>query len=292
MDHIATSDIVGKYGFIVHGDERAILLIHGISGAPNEMKLFARPFIKAGYTVICPQIAGHCGTYQELKASKWIDWYLSLERALQFLTKNYQEVHIAGLSVGGLLGLKLARNFEESVNSVAVLSPTFFFDGWNISVFKRVLSNLVIHTPLRHFVSFKDVPPYGIKDPVITKLFTQNLAKNGEKSANEIGHMNVPATTFYEIKQVIKSLIPELSQIISPILIVQSIEDDLTSPKNAIFLKNRLTSTQVDCHFIDDCYHVIVMDKKRKQVAEKVLAFHLKAISHTPIRIKVVDGKT
>ena len=47
------------------------LLIHGLGGTPVEMRYIAQGLARAGYTVHVPQLAGHCGTVEELKATTW-----------------------------------------------------------------------------------------------------------------------------------------------------------------------------------------------------------------------------
>ena len=34
---------------------------------------------KSGYTVHCPQLAGHCGSFEELRATGWKDWYATVQ---------------------------------------------------------------------------------------------------------------------------------------------------------------------------------------------------------------------
>ena len=53
------------------GGRLGFLLIHGLGGTPMEMRFVAQGLARAGYTVHVPQLAGHCGTVDDLKATGW-----------------------------------------------------------------------------------------------------------------------------------------------------------------------------------------------------------------------------
>ena len=61
------------------GGRLGFLLIHGLGGTPMEMRFVAQGLARAGYTVHVPQLAGHCGTVDELKATGWQDWCATVE---------------------------------------------------------------------------------------------------------------------------------------------------------------------------------------------------------------------
>ena len=99
-----------------------MLLLHGLCGTPTEMRFVANAMARAGHTVYCPQLAGHCGSEDELKDSTWQDWFASAEEALAEMRKTCSSVIVGGLSTGALLALKLA----------ALLAPARF-RGWRFS---------------------------------------------------------------------------------------------------------------------------------------------------------------
>src|SRR5262245_19529201 len=110
--------------------DAGVLLCHGITGAPAEMKPLVRRLAGAGFTVSCPALAGHCSTLRELKRTRWTDWYATLESALDALREQCSTVFVSGLSMGALLALKLAADHPDTVQGVATLSATFVYDGW------------------------------------------------------------------------------------------------------------------------------------------------------------------
>lgn len=62
------------------GGPQGFLLIHGLGGTPVEMRYIAQGLARAGHSVHVPQLAGHCGTVEELKATTWQHWYESVEQ--------------------------------------------------------------------------------------------------------------------------------------------------------------------------------------------------------------------
>src|SRR5688572_22303919 len=70
--HVARKDgkvmIVQKdYSYYIRGNRVGVLLLHGLAGTPAEMRYVANGMARAGYTVHCPQLAGHCGTEEDIK---------------------------------------------------------------------------------------------------------------------------------------------------------------------------------------------------------------------------------
>ena len=68
--------------FIFERGRAGALLLHGLGGTPVEMRYVAMGLARAGITVSCPQLAGHSGSFEELRDSRWQDWYASAEAAL------------------------------------------------------------------------------------------------------------------------------------------------------------------------------------------------------------------
>src|SRR5262245_66511156 len=95
------------------------LLLHGLGGTPVEMRYVAMGLARAGVTVSCPQLAGHSGSFEELRGSRWQDWYASAEAALDRLRGRCDTVVVGGLSMGAVLALLLAAEREEAVAGAA-----------------------------------------------------------------------------------------------------------------------------------------------------------------------------
>ncbi|HEX3582458.1 MAG TPA: alpha/beta fold hydrolase [Thermoanaerobaculia bacterium] len=265
-----------RYDIFERGGDAGVLLAHGITGAPAEMKPLIRRLARAGFTVSCPAMAGHCATLREMKQTRWTDWYATLEAKLAELQEQCGTIFVSGLSMGALLALKLAADHPESVDGVATLSATFFYDGWNIPQFRqRYLLPIALYTPLRYVYSWHEPAPYGIKDERLRNMIAAVYAGNATQMPEKYGYSEFPAVTILETHRLIKTVKRDLDSITAPLLIVHATEDDMATLKNAHFLGSRVASTDVETFFVDDTYHVLTLDRRKYDVADRVTAFFL-----------------
>jgi carboxylesterase len=278
-------DLLGPIGFIERKGDTAVLLIHGLTGTPAEMKQFGRVMSRKGLTVACPELAGHCASIEALQATKWQDWYQSIEVAFDALRAEYEQVFIAGLSMGALIALIVASKRKTKVAGVILLSTTFFYDGWNVSWFKQTfLLPIVLYSPLKYFLHWEETAPYGIKCERTRAMVAAVLENKDAQTADKIGYFKTPATVILESMRLIKAARKCLSEVISPALIVHSTEDDMASLENAYFVEKNISSDHVETMYIDDTYHVLTLDKRKNDIALRVVSF-CKDITETMIQL-------
>ena len=267
-------EVLGPNGFLEQRGSVGVLLIHGLTGTPAEMKHFGRQLAKKGYSVACPQLAGHCTSIGALKATHWRDWYGSVERAFELMSQTYEKVFVGGLSMGALLALLLAADHKKRVSGVILLSTTFFYDGWNVpKLSRKFLLPLVLHTPLKHFVHWKETSPYGIKCERTRARVAAILSEKSAVTADKIGYFKTPATVILESTYLIRAARNCLSNVITPTLIVHSTEDDIASLKSAHYVSNNIAARHVETYFVDDTYHVLTLDKRKDDIARRVATF-------------------
>ena len=265
---------LGNTGFYEKTGDDVVLLVHGLTGTPAEMRPIAKGLKRRGFSVMCPALAGHCGTLADLRESKWQDWYGTIERAFEALKKEHARVYVSGLSVGALITLLLAKEKGERVDGLGLLSTTFFYDGWNMPRLRRkLILPIVLHSPLRYFLSWDETPPYGIKCER-TRAMVHAVLENRDSLATEkVGIFRTSGVTIYESTRLIKAAKKALPKVQSPTLIVHSTEDDTASVKNAHFVAKRISSKRVETYLVDDTYHVVTLDKRREDIARKLADF-------------------
>ncbi len=275
MNEPSLKQLLGPNGFLFEKrGGTGILLIHGLTGTPAEMRHFGRQLARRGLTVACPQLAGHCNSVHALKSSSWQDWYRTVEESFEALSRQCSQVYVAGLSMGALLALQLAAQKKERLAGLTLLSTTFFYDGWNVPKWRqRLLLPLVIYSPLRHFLSWKELPPYGIKDERVRAMVHAVLENRDARSADKIGHFKTPASVIRESKRLIRATKQCLHDVCRPMLVVHSNEDDMASVENAHYVARKVASDQVETYFVDDSYHVLTLDKRKDDIAVRVASF-------------------
>lgn len=275
MSHAQPIDaLLGPNGFIERRGKIGVLLVHGLTGTPAEMKHFGKVIARKGLTVACPELAGHCASIQALKATNWRDWYRSVEAAFEVLSQECDQVFVAGLSMGALLALLLAAEKGQRVSGVILLSTTFFYDGWNVPKLKRkLLLPLVLYSPLKYFLHWEETAPYGIKCERTRAMVAAVLSNKDARTADKIGYFKTPATVILESVRLMSVTRDCLAQVLSPTLIVHSTEDDMASLKNVRFVKEKIAASHVETFLVDDTYHVLTLDRRKDDIARRVAEF-------------------
>jgi len=265
-------------GFTLKGDNGAVVvLIHGLTGTPNEMRFLANYLNKKGYTVICPRLANHGESIRVLKHSRWEEFYESVRKIFTEgeLKDHKGPVFTGGLSMGALLALLLADEFPDRVSGVCCLAPTLFYDGWN-TPWTRFLMPLGYFTPLRYFSYFKEEPPYGIKNEAIQSRIHKYYAKASLEDMDNVeqyGYPYFPVTQLIQLKRLVRHIIKRLPHIKTPIQLVQAKDDDMTSVKNSKYIYDNIGSNAKEIVLLYDSYHVVTADQERETVAAKMEAF-------------------
>ena len=261
--------------FLKGTNDAAVILAHGMTGSPQEMKFLAKFLNQKGYSVFCPRLANHGQPIEVLKKTKWQEFYQSVRAVFKEASSEYKFVFVSGLSMGALLALLLADEFADKISAVSCLSPTLFYDGWNTPRCKCLLP-LVFRTPFKNFFYFKEEPPYGIKNEKIQKLMHRyycNTGLHNNKNIARYGYPYFPVTLFYQLHLLVKHLSKRLPFITNPVQLIQASHDDITSVKNSQFIHDRIKSKNKEIILLHNSYHVITADQERELVAQSVTNF-------------------
>lgn len=250
------------------GGRLGFLLIHGLGGTPMELRYVAHGLAGAGHSVHVPQLAGHCGTVDQLKATHWTDWYDSVEREHDRLKGRCGAVVVGGLSVGSILALHLAAMRPESVNGLALYAPSLWLDGWGVP-WHASLFRLVTQKWCADWFPFAERHPWGIKDPRLRSL-VERAIKSGDSS--RAGVAALPGSLMLELRWLVQRVRSEIGDVCQPALIIHPREDDRASLRNLHFLQSSLgglTETVV----LNDSYHLVTLDRQRQLVVARTLEF-------------------
>lgn len=255
--------------FHLQGDGRkGALLLHGLTGAPGEMKPVAKRLHRAGFSVAAPLLAGHGGDQAQLLRTTWRDWLDSARDAYARLSAEVDEVYVAGICVGGALGLALCAE-ALAIRGAAVYSMTFEYDGWNMPKFAAAAPfiQLVACLPLVRRLSYQEAYPYGLKD-----LRLREIASRAPDSLIDGAIDRLPLGALYEMYRLARHVEQRGLDIRTPTLIVHAREDDMAHLRNAYRLRRALAGP-VQLEVLEDSYHMIHVDKERTRVGDMTAAF-------------------
>jgi carboxylesterase len=252
----------------IAGGPQGVLLIHGLGGTPVEMRYVAQGLARAGYTVHVPQLAGHCGTAEELWATTWQHWYESVEEEHCRLREHCSTIVVGGLSMGAILALHHAVQYSDEVSALALYAPSLWLDGWGIPWYSY-LFKLITQRWLAQMFPFAERDPWGIKDLRIRALIVQAI-KSGDSS--QAGVAALPGSLMLELRWLVQRVKEEIANIKQPVLIVHPREDDRASLRNVRFLQDNLGGP-VETVVLDDSYHIVTLDRQRELVLQRTLDF-------------------
>jgi len=275
------------HSFFFEGGDTAVLLVHGLTGTPVEMRYLGKGLNKAGFTVYGVQLPGHCGNEADLAATCWRDWSGAVENAVGDLRARYGTVVVGGLSMGAVLSLHAAAVRPADVDGLLLYGPTFWYDGWTIPWYS-VLWKPLIHTPMGRNYTFMEKHPFGIKDERLRKRVVQNMLSGNSADAGTAG---MPAQGVRQLWKLVDHVKKELPTITAPTLILHAREDDISSVRNAYYIARHLGGP-VDVSLLDDSYHMITVDRQRDEVVARSVE-HLRRLSarvpehHTTARLRM-----
>jgi len=250
-----------------------VLLIHGLTGTPAEMRVVARGLNCAGYTVHCMQLAGHCGSFDDLLATSWQDWRQSVQLAAARLQRCTDTFFVGGLSMGAVLALDYAAHHRDRVAGVLALAPVFDHDGWSMPWYARL--GRWILPPLKRLNIGRrcitdEAPPYGIKDVAIRRRIVGKMHSGRSEQA---GLSGTPWFALAEMYGLVEAVRRNMREITCPCLIIHSDEDDVAGERNALLVWRSVSSTWIKLVWLSDSYHMVTIDRERRKVIDESLAF-------------------
>ena len=250
---------------------RAVLAFHGLCSSALEIRNFARSLRDRGFHVEVPALDGYSAlasgaTFLPSRFERWIEQALD---HLDRLSREYEWVALAGLSMGASLALAVAAERPDAVRAQSLLSTTLFFDGWNVSRW-RFLLPLAYHTPLGRFYRYRETPPYGVKNPRVREWIARQISAGSLSAA---GASSIPTPCLREADRLVRHVQGVLPRVTAPTLLVHAREDDVASLRNVGFVRSRINATRVTELILDDSYHMITLDNEREAVNVETAGF-------------------
>ena len=269
--------------FQLAGGRSGVLLIHGLTGTPTEMRFVGNGLNKAGFTVLGMQLAGHCGDASDLLATGWKDWYASVVAAADRLREQVDHLFVAGLSMGAVLAPKLAIDRPRHVDGLGLYGTTFFHDGWATPPIGRLAFLLPLATRLgigRTRTSAEN-PPYGIKDERIRNRVVGAMLSGDSQAAGLAGF---PWPSLAEFQRLSMHVRNRIGRVRAPCVAVHSSDDDVASLRN-VRIVERGVSAPVETVLLDDSYHMVTVDQERAKLIERSAVFFRRLAQSRPLGV-------
>ena len=247
------------------GDSHAVLMLHGLSSSPLELRYLARFLNDEGFTTCVPVLNGYTAGSQEQAMEHWLD---AATREYDALAARYERVSICGLSIGAALSLALVHRRPQA-QAVALLSLTLAYDGWAIPWY-RFLLNWAYYSPLRSRYRYRESAPYGLRNDALRAKIARAMERD---DFSEVGPSTISLPALHEASRLAASVRSHVRAIRNDCLIIHAIDDETSSPRNPRFVASSIGSTFLRTIWLDDSYHMITSDNEREIVARETALF-------------------
>lgn len=265
--------MISHHDFLYQGGRIGVLLIHGLTGTPTEMRGVGREFHRAGFSVYGMQLAGHCGDIDDLIATNWKDWYRSVIESADKLRRQVDYLYVGGLSMGAVLALKYASDYPDRVQGVLVYGATFRFDGWTIPTLSKVMGpgflTLMDFLHLGRRRMFNEEPPYGIRNEQLRRKISQSMLSGDSGAAGLAGN---PWPSLSQLVYLTRNVRRSLPKITSPCLVLHAENDDIAHRRNGELVRDKV-SGPVNMVLLKNSYHMITIDNDRRELVSRSIAF-------------------
>jgi carboxylesterase len=239
--------------FFLPGGPIGVLLLHGYTGSPPEMRLLGDDLHSRGMTISAPLLPGHGVTVEDMNRSRWRDWTDCAEQALADLRSRCRTVFVGGLSMGTLLTLYLASRHADLPGAM-LYSPAL-----------KVSDRRLALTPLARYV-VDSVPKGANSDQDLTSPTAAQHLWSYERN---------PVAAAAELLALRREVRRNLSQVICPLLIVHSTKDPAISPDSAQAVYDGVGTPagRKALLTLHNSGHVLLVDSEWEYVAEQTARF-------------------
>ena len=120
------SQLVAPFELTQNNNDKAILLIHGLTDSPFSFHDLSQFFYQQGFTVRTLLLPGHGVAPSELLQTDYEAWQQAATFAIDQTLNDYQQVYLGGLSTGGALicnYLMQQKQVDEKIKGLFMWSP-------------------------------------------------------------------------------------------------------------------------------------------------------------------------
>ena len=224
--------------------ESAVLLLHGLTGTPLEMRVLGERLAQDGHTVHIPLLPGRGTRPEDMYDLCWDDWMEAALHAYDTLARAHRRVVVGGLSAGGTMALDIGLQRDPA--ALLLYSAV-------LQVSKR---GAYLAPYVWRFIRRWPSPKSDMVEPS-DALQCYNPA---------------PVRAMSELLTGISRVRPYIGEIGAPALVAHSVRDTLVPLASAEEIASRLAGP-VEKLILDGCGHAITADVKRTEVAEASAAF-------------------
>ena len=213
----------------------AALCLHGLTGTPYEVRSVAEALVARGMRARGPWMAGHEEGAEVLAKTSWQAWVEGARSELAALRAEHDRVFLVGVSMGGLVSLRLAET--EEVDAIVVIGTP-----------------LVLAPPIPQIL------------PLLRRFVSSRSKKDGSDirdPAARARHPSLSVMPFAAVAEMISlqsQVIPDLAKIQAPILVAHGRLDRTARPRDAERILEEVGSSDKELFYLERSGHVATVD--------------------------------
>jgi carboxylesterase len=234
--------------FFFPGGSTGVLLVHGFTGAPKEMRWMGKYLAQKGFSVLGVRLAGHATRPDDMVTVRWQDWLTSVEDGYHLLKGSTSKIVVAGLSLGGVLALVFASHFE--VAGAIAMSTIYELPPDPRLRFIRLLQWIQPQVP-KGESDWKDPLP----------------------ESDHIDYPYYPTKAIIQVQGLLAELKDSLPHITAPCLLMHSSQDGSVPPDHMEKIFAQLGTSDKEMFLIENSGHVIVRDLEKDKVFQTAEQF-------------------
>ncbi|MDO9302329.1 MAG: alpha/beta fold hydrolase [Anaerolineales bacterium] len=235
--------------FFLPGNRTGILLVHGFTGTPKEMRGMGETLNRElGFTCLGVRLAGHATIPEDMIASRWTDWTASVEDGFHLLSGSVDRIFLVGLSMGGALSLLMSTRLEVS-GVVAMSTPYKLQDD----------------PRLRHIEWISKIVPF------MPKSDEEPGADWFDKEAwkDHVSYPQNPVRSIGELNKLLGEMRAALPKVNVPVCLIHSKDDGYVLPENMEHIYAGLVNAEDKTKLlVTGSGHIVTRDAARHQVFE------------------------
>ncbi len=235
--------------FFLEGGATGILLIHGFTGSPPEMRLLGDYLHRRGFTVSAPLLPGHGTSVQDMNRCTWRDWVGHAGGKLADLQARCERVFVGGFSMGSLIALYLAAHHSELSGVILYAPATLIADR-----------RLYLTPVLKYLI------------PAMPKSGESDLT-DPEAHLRFWSYDEHPLAATHELLKLSHRARWLLPRVTCPLLIMYGIHDRSIHPRSPRYTYERAGSADKELVAFTNSGHGLVVDSEWEAVARKTFEF-------------------
>lgn len=242
----------GGEPFLFPGSQVGCLLVHGLTGTPQEMRWMGEYLAVHGYTALGVRLFGHATRPEDLNRARWRDWLASVEDGYHLLRGACSHIVLMGLSLGGALSMVFATQFPVA-GVVAMSTP--------------------IETPDPRARLLRPIFPLLY---LVWRYIPKEKTSGGQDAQATEEHLQYPVYPtrgIAELHDLLAELRRALIKLHVPVLLIHDRGDDSVPASHAQVLYDRLGTSDKEILWLENGGHNIPRGIEREKAFEAAAAF-------------------